>query len=254
MIDGDELERRIGSFARWHYEFDLGGHKTPVWKRELVNKHAQRKAHLIPALTELCGGSLKGKRVLDLACNAGFWSLAAIEAGAEEVIGVDGRQMHVDQAELVFQAKEIPRDRYRFVRSDVFDLQKLGLGRFDVVLLFGLFYHVSKHVALLEAIDAVNDDVLFIDTRIDTSPESILRVVIETVDNPKHALDHPLVMIPSRSAVLDMVGQFGYRGVVLKPEFTDWAGAKAYREGYRRAFLCAKKSDPRTITRPIEHG
>lgn len=250
MISDEELERRIASFPRWHYELDLRGHKTPVWKKELVNKHAQRKAHLFSALTELC--PLEGKRVLDLACNAGFWSLAAIEAGAAEVVGVDGRQMHIEQAELVFEAKEIAKDRYLFVRSDVFELEKLGLGRFDVVLCLGLFYHVSKHVALLEQISDLNDDVLLIDTRIDTSPESILRVVIETVDNPKHALDHPLVMVPSRRAVLDMVGQFGYRAAVLKPEFTDWAGAKAYRDGYRRAFLCAKRSDPHAISRPIE--
>ena len=38
---------------------------------------------------------LKGKRVLDLGCNAGFWSLNAAEAGADFVLGVDGRQIQV---------------------------------------------------------------------------------------------------------------------------------------------------------------
>jgi ribosomal protein L11 methylase PrmA len=41
--------------------------------------------------------------VLDLGCNAGFWSLAAIDAGADLVVGIDGRQMHIDQANLVFE-------------------------------------------------------------------------------------------------------------------------------------------------------
>jgi predicted nicotinamide N-methyase len=34
----------------------------------------------------LFGGSLEGKRVLDLASNAGYWSLASIKAGANYVL------------------------------------------------------------------------------------------------------------------------------------------------------------------------
>jgi len=57
-------------------------------------------------LSELYGGSLKGKRVLDLGCNAGFWSLDALERGADFVLGLDGRRMHIDQANFVFEVKE----------------------------------------------------------------------------------------------------------------------------------------------------
>ncbi|MGH2699183.1 MAG: DUF1698 domain-containing protein, partial [Actinomycetota bacterium] len=56
---------------------------------------------------ELCGGSLRGKRVLDLGCNAGFWSLEALDRGADFVLGIDGRDMHIEQAEFVFEVKEI---------------------------------------------------------------------------------------------------------------------------------------------------
>ena len=36
-----------------------------------------------------CDGSLKGLRVLGLGCNAGWWSLKAIEAGCDFVAGID---------------------------------------------------------------------------------------------------------------------------------------------------------------------
>ena len=60
--------------------------------------------------------------MLDLGCNAGFWSLAAIEAGAEFVLGVDARQSYLDQAALVFEAKGIDPSRYRFERANVFEV------------------------------------------------------------------------------------------------------------------------------------
>ena len=104
MADTEALRERVASFPRWHYEFDLGGVRTPILDRAHVNRHAQRRAYFFAPLTRLCGGSLAGKRVLDLGCNAGFWSLAAIDAGADLVVGIDGRQMHIDQANLVFEA------------------------------------------------------------------------------------------------------------------------------------------------------
>jgi 2-polyprenyl-3-methyl-5-hydroxy-6-metoxy-1,4-benzoquinol methylase len=61
------------------------------------NSHEQRKCYFFGPLIELCGGSLKGKRVLDLGCSAGFWSLDAVESGCDFVLGIDGRQMQIDQ-------------------------------------------------------------------------------------------------------------------------------------------------------------
>ena len=120
MDETERLRGRVASFPRWHYEFDLNGVRTPIFDRALVNRHAQRKEYFFAPLVRLCGGSLAGKRVLDLGCNAGFWSLAAIEAGAEFVLGIDGRQMHIDQANLVFGAKGVDPARYRFGTSDIF--------------------------------------------------------------------------------------------------------------------------------------
>jgi tRNA (mo5U34)-methyltransferase len=70
----------------------------------------------------LFGGSLEGKRVLDLGCNAGFWSLLSVEAGCEYVLGIDGRRMHVEQANFVFQVRGVERSRYEFLEANLFDL------------------------------------------------------------------------------------------------------------------------------------
>jgi 2-polyprenyl-3-methyl-5-hydroxy-6-metoxy-1,4-benzoquinol methylase len=230
-MESDEIARRIASFPRWHYEFDLAGHKTPIHGDFRRNGHEQRKRYFFEPLVELCGGTLKGKRILDLGCNAGFWSLNAIEQEADFVLGVDGRQMHVDQANLVFEAKDIDRSRYQFTATNIFDLDFRQLGYFDIVLCLGLLYHVGKQVDLLEKIAEVNDDVLVIDTNLSLAPGSYLRLRTEDLESPLHATERELVFSPTKRAVVDMTGAFGYSTVVLKPRFSDYTGCRKYRQG-----------------------
>src|SRR5918998_5027763 len=87
----EEIQKKIASFARWHYRFDLKGNLTPIYEPSWENRHEQRRKYFFEPLVQLFGGSLAGKRVLDLGCNAGFWSLAAAQAGCDYVLGVDGR-------------------------------------------------------------------------------------------------------------------------------------------------------------------
>lgn len=87
---------------------------------------------------------VKGRRVLDLYCYTGGFSLAAARAGASEVVGVDTSAVALLAAEEHRTRNEL-RGSVRFVRSDVKkilgDIQRkkegsLGLGaRFDLVVL-----------------------------------------------------------------------------------------------------------------------
>jgi len=241
-MDNEELSKRIHAFPRWHYQFDLQGILTPIFDAKHQNRHLQRKAYFFDPLVRLCGGSLKRKRVLDLGCNAGFWSLQAVEAGCDYVLGIDGRQMHVDQANLVFETKNIEPSRYEFRRQDIFDLDRSALGRFDVVFCFGLLYHLSKHIDLLELISSVNTDLLMIDTLITDRPDPVLEIRHESLDEPRNAIDYDLIMVPSRTAILEMTGIFGYKSVVLRPTFSDYGGSWDFQAGVRRAFFCAKET------------
>ena len=106
-MEPNELEKRIAEFPRWHYMFEFGGGlRTPVPDQGMVNRHEQRRRYFFEPLVRLTGGSLSGHRVLDLGCNAGFWSLNALDSGADFVLGVDARQTYIEQARLVFEAKE----------------------------------------------------------------------------------------------------------------------------------------------------
>ena len=253
-MQGEEIKEKIASFPRWHYQFDLKGNLTPIFEENWINRHQQRKKYFFDPLVHLFGGSLAGKRVLDLGCNAGFWSLCAVEAGCDYVLGVDGRQMHVDQANFVFEVKEIENRRYDFVADNLFDVNLRRFGTFDVVLCLGLMYHISKHMVLMEKISEVNSDVLLIDTSLSTLLGPYLEIRHEPLKEPRHAVDYELVMSPTWEGVHELVRQFGYSVVTLKPRFEDYAGAHSYQSGERRAFLCAKRTDISRVPAEIEQA
>ena len=240
-METEEIRARVDAFPRWHYEFELGGVRTPITPAWHANRHVQRKAYFFDPLVRLCGGTLAGKTVLDLGCNAGFWSLAAIESGADHVVGIDGRQMHIDQARLVFEVNGIDPSRYRFEQGDIFDIDLAGES-FDVVLCLGLLYHVSKPFELMERISTWNTDLLVIDTTLDDRAGAYFKVVDQNLADPRSAIGRAVALHPTRQAVRRLVEVHGYRSAMLRPRFTDWQGSERYRTGTRRAFICARRT------------
>jgi tRNA (mo5U34)-methyltransferase len=237
LLQPQELQERIAAFDRWHYRFEFDdGVSTPVPDRGRVNRHEQRRRYFFEALLRVTGGSLRGRRVLDLGCNAGFWSLHAIEAGADFVLGVDARQVHIDQAKLVFEAKGVDPDRYRFERGNVFG-HELG-ERFDVVLCLGLMEHVARPVELFELMTGVGAELIVIDTALSRARSSCFEV--SSLDEPRDVVDCSMVLVPTRQAVIELAGQFGFKAVPLARNVTDYAGMDDYRRGRRLAFVCAK--------------
>lgn len=241
-MNPDELRSRIAAFPGWHYQFNFDGITTPIWGEAAITRHEKRERYFFDTLVRLCGGSLKGRRVLDLGCNAGWWSLKAIEAGCDFVAGVDGRQMHIDQANLVFEAKRVDRARYQFTVGNIL-AEPWPAGDFDVVLCLGLLYHISKPVELMERISDVNNDLLVVDTEIIDLGGSYWASHRESIKDPWNAVDFETVLTPSRQAVIDLAGQFGYTVAPLAPDMTNCPGVSDYLRGTRLAFMCAKRTD-----------
>jgi tRNA (mo5U34)-methyltransferase len=241
-VNRADIAREVQRLAPWHYELDLDGVLTPIRERAWINRHRQRRRYFFEPLVH--ARALAGKRVLDLGCNAGFWSLQAIEAGAAFVLGVDARAQHVEQAQLVFRARGVPADRYRFTQANVFDMTPHSLGgRFDVVLCLGLLYHVCKPMELLERIGAVNDDLLLIDTTVYRSDANVIGLRHDPLDDPRMSADYELVFLPSPRAVHSMAVASGYACHTLAFDIDDWEGCEDFRAGERYAFACAKRTD-----------
>jgi tRNA (mo5U34)-methyltransferase len=88
--------------------------------------------HLIPA-------RLDGWRVLDVGCNAGFYSFELARRGAS-VLGIDVDARYLAQAR--WAAAEFGlQDRVEFRRMEVYDLAR-ETEQFDLVWFMGVFYHL----------------------------------------------------------------------------------------------------------------
>jgi len=234
-----ELEQRITALPGWRYEFHFdGGVSTPTPSRGVANRQEQRRRYFFERLLSLTGGTLAGRRVLDLGCNAGFWALQAIEAGADFVLGIDGGRSYIDQAELVFEAKGIDPSRYRFEHGDVFEHALTE--DFDIVLCLALLDHVAKPVELFDRIAAVEPELVVIDTEVSRARLGVFEVA--TLYDAAEGLGDGLVLIPSRAAVEDLAARRGYQARALELNITDYTGMGDYRRQRHLAFICSKST------------
>jgi len=236
-LNAQELEDRIAAFPLWSYEFEFdGGVRTPIADRQRVNRQLQRRRHFFDPLLSLTGGDLAGRRVLDLGCSSGYWALEAVQAGADFVLGIDGRDTYIEQAELVFEAKGVDRSRYRFERANIFEYALLE--RFDVVLCLGLLSVVAKPVALFELMSASGAPLIVIDTGLSRAPTKLFEV--SRLLEPRNRIDYGMVLVPTRRAVAELAGQFGYETIPLALNITDYTSMEDYRSQHRLAFICAR--------------
>ena len=82
---------------------------------------------------------LQNAYVLDLMSGDGRCSLAALDAGAAYVVGVDPRPARVAAAERALAGYDVPRDSYRFVNMDITAaLNDTDSGTFDVIVARGI--------------------------------------------------------------------------------------------------------------------
>jgi SAM-dependent methyltransferase len=206
-----------------------------------VRRHAQRLSYLLDPLVAQCGGSLSGLRVLDLACNAGFWSLAVLRRGADFVLGVDARKMHLEQAALVFGVEGIDSSRYRFVEADLMTSDWGAWGRFDVVLCLGLLYHVNRPVELFARIASTGARHVLVDTALSQLPGASLELHYESSADPRNAIASGFTFWPTRAAVAALASDHGYDARSLDPAFATWSECEDYRDGQRCGFLLTRR-------------
>ena len=118
------------------------------------------------------GGDLTGRRVVDIGCLEGYFSVECALQGAD-VLGIDGKVLNVKKCEFVRSALDVPR--LAFLQGDALEVTRAAYGRFDVVLALGLLYHLENPYAFLEHLAGLCDGFAVIDTHValEDQPETI---------------------------------------------------------------------------------
>lgn len=141
MFSTEEIRRRVHDLGEWFHNLNLGGVQTAPdhFLGDYPAVKWRHFAHALPA-------DLRGKTVLDIGCNAGYYSIEMKRRGADRVVGVDNDEGYLAQARF---AAEVCGSEIEFRKLSVYDVAALG-ERFDIVLFLGVLYHLRHPLLALD--------------------------------------------------------------------------------------------------------
>jgi tRNA (mo5U34)-methyltransferase len=143
-VPRDDLEERIQALGPWFHNIDLHG----VWTAPdhfLGDYPGAKFRRFEPHLPQ----DLSGKSVLDIGCNAGFYSIEMKRRCADRVLGIDSDDRYLEQARLASEA--LGFGDIEFAKLDVYDVGALG-EKFDLVIFMGVLYHLRHPLLALDLI------------------------------------------------------------------------------------------------------
>lgn len=138
-----ELKRQINALGPWFHNIRLEGIETAP-NHFLGDYPAVKFARFWNAIPT----DMRGLTVLDIGCNAGFYSIEMKRRGASRVLGIDTSENYLDQARF---AASILRQDVDFRRLTIWDIGALG-ERFDLVIFMGVLYHLRHPLLALDLI------------------------------------------------------------------------------------------------------
>jgi tRNA (mo5U34)-methyltransferase len=177
-----EIEAQIDALGPWFHNLHLPdgvqtapGHRFgdfPRFKWDSVS-------HAVP-------DELSGWSVLDIGCNAGFYSLELARRGAN-VLGIDVETLYLRQAQWAAERCGL-QDRLQFAKGQVYQLMQ-ERRQFDLIWFTGVFYHLRYPTLALDIVRRVTKRLMMFQTM--TMPGD------EVIDTPE---DLPL---DERTEMLD---------------------------------------------------
>ncbi|MBF6568222.1 MAG: TIGR04290 family methyltransferase [Candidatus Binataceae bacterium] len=166
----DEIQHHVNSLGRWFHNIDLCGVQTAPdhFLGDFPASKWKRFEHAIPQ-------DLRGKAVLDIGCNGGFYSLEMKHRGASRVLGIDCDEDYLAQARF---AAQVCGADIEFRRMSVYDIANIE-ERFDLVLFLGVLYHLRHPLLALDLIhEHVAGDTLIFQSMI-RGADKVARVALD---------------------------------------------------------------------------
>lgn len=215
----------------WFYPFRLpSGRVTMTYDGGALDAiHATRLAMLQAALRKEFGQSIAQCTAIDIACHQGYFSTQLAQMGARDVLAVDARAEHVADANLIREALHL--GNLRVQQSDVHALTPEALGRFDIVLMLGLIYHLENPVGALRVAHALTRRICLVETQIvpgmtgmvDYGSYRFVRplkgsfgIIDETEEtHGPEASTTGICLVPSLEALMWIMRKIGFRRVEL---------------------------------------
>jgi tRNA (mo5U34)-methyltransferase len=269
-----EIRNELNRLAPFHHKvelpYNLSTHIPELSRRPVEYTRLDNLVkHAFPALIEICGGSLNGKRVLDVACNCGGFSVEAARRNSEYVLGIDIVEHYIEQANFVKGVLDL--EQVEFKLMDIESVNESTVGLFDITFCFGILYHLENPILAMKRLSSVTKSIMLVDTDLmatgsswDLVPAFIIRGKLGTMQRffrkPLWFMNFPAVsspgskdatsqlwtseqrcveFTPNESAVVDLLKFLGFSKVEkLKPNQKGLE--KRYYTGRRATFLATR--------------
>ncbi|RCS23563.1 TIGR04290 family methyltransferase [Phyllobacterium salinisoli] len=238
-----EIRRRIEELAPWFHNLRIGGIETAP--EHFLGDYPACKWE---TFADVLPKDMTGKTVLDIGCNAGFYSLEMKRRNAAHVVSIDHDPHYLRQAAFAAEQEGVELELHQM---SVYDVPKLKR-KFDLVIFTGVLYHlrhpllaldmiyeyVAGDMLLFQSMQRGSDDIAAIEP--DYSFES--EEVFDEYAYPKlhfveerYSGDPTNWFIPNRAAVEAMLRSAGF-AIEAHPE--------------REVYLCRRAKRPESVEPP----
>jgi tRNA (mo5U34)-methyltransferase len=221
----EELRREIAELGPWFHNLDIHGVSTAP--DHFLGDYPRFKWE---GFKQVIPDDLEGRSVLDVGCNAGFYSLEMKRRNAGRVVGIDSDPLYLRQARFAAEQSGL---EVEFRQLSVYEVGKLQES-FDLVIFMGVLYHLRHPLLALDLLHehVVGDQMLFQclqrgDERIPELEENYDFAEWSIFDRPdfpklffieeRYASDPTNWFIPNRSAVEAMLRSAGF-AIEASPE------------------------------------
>ncbi len=217
-MNHETISQRVQALAPWFHNIDLQGVQTAPehFLGDYPRVHWRTFENALP-------WDLRGRTVLDIGCNAGFFSIEMKRRGAARVVGIDSDERYLAQARL---AAEVSEAEIEFRQMTIYEVAALR-ERFDLVLFMGVLYHLRHPLLALDLLhEHVVGDLLLFQSMLRGSPETTIlqedypfqeRAVFDRPEFPKmHFVEHKYSgdqtnwWIPNRACAEAMLRSAGF--------------------------------------------
>jgi len=144
------LKRTVEKLGPWYHNIEI---QPGLFTNPSAGDHPMSRWRVLEPFVP---SDVNGKSVLDIGCNAGFFSLEMKRRGAGRVVGIDIMPHVLAQARFMSAWTNL---RIHLREMDTYDAGKLG--RFDFIFFVGVLYHLKHPLYALEKIAEACEDTMF---------------------------------------------------------------------------------------------
>jgi hypothetical protein len=238
----------IVRFMHFFDKYDRFFDTSRIGTRLADGKRSPRLTYRYKAIVEHNRMLFPEVHILDLASHDGRWSLAALDAGAASVVGIEGRYSNLASAYRNFAAYEVSPDRYSFIHGDVPSaMDKFEPKSFDLILCLGIFYHTVHHYDFFHQFYRLGARHVILDTEIarDEGPLVNFRFEDHNADDGQtlqstNGLPRSIVGIPSHAMIAMLCDQFQFSWQIVDWKafgIERWDGMEDYHADNRRTYV-----------------